>query len=103
MTPTVPWSRLVRYVADDGKIKLGEPQVSDTTSDILKLASEDDLTVEILEGTNVLLAHPTGRHEKVKQLLAPVPVESVPFIRCIGLNYTTHSTLPWPSQNIHSY
>lgn len=93
MTALVKWARLVRYVADDGQVRLGEPQVPDGSSDVLELAKEGNLNVDVLEGFSVLSARPTGRHEKVKQLIAPLAVENVPFIRCIGLNYKTHSKM----------
>lgn len=91
MASSVEWKRLVRYVADDGVVRLGEPQLSEENSDVLGLVQHDSLVVEVLEGSSVLSARPTGRKEGVKQLLAPLAVEDVPYIRCIGLNYKTHS------------
>ncbi|KAK3704867.1 hypothetical protein LTR37_013558 [Vermiconidia calcicola] len=90
MSPVVHWKRLVRYIAEDGIVRLGEPKVGTDSFDILKLAREGNLTVEILEGSSVLSAKPTGGEEKVESLLAPLAVKEVPFVRCIGLNYKTH-------------
>ena len=91
MSPVVHWKRLVRYIAEDGIVRLGEPKVGTDSFDILKLAREGNLTVEILQGSSVLSAKPTGGEEKVESLLAPLAVKEVPFVRCIGLNYKTHS------------
>ena len=71
-------------------VKLGDPQMSDG-DDILTQAQAGDLTVEILSGHDPLKAKGTGQIEKVKDLLAPLLRADVPFIRCIGVNYKTHS------------
>ena len=82
----------MRYVsAKDGKIRYGEPIVSDSKPDIDGLAQSGKLEVTILEGTNPLSAQPTGDQDTVKQLLGPLTPKDVPIIRCTGLNYKTHS------------
>ena len=93
MQSLVEWKRLVRYTAHDGGTRLGDPQIG-PGDDILALAKGNALTVAILSGLDPIAAKATGEHEKVKELLAPLTSGDVPFIRCIGLNYKTHSTPP---------
>lgn len=87
------WTRLVRYVsAKDNQIHYGEPILSDDNADIDALAQEGKLRVKVLDGDNGMDAKPTGAEDEVKQLLGPLRSDEVPMIRCIGLNYKTHST-----------
>lgn len=83
----------MRYVsAKDGKIHYGEPIVSGSKPDIDQLAADGKLKVKILDGANPIQAEPTGEEDEVKDLLGPLTPHDVPVIRCIGLNYKTHST-----------
>ena len=91
MQPTVSWKRLVRFRNRDGTIRLGEPQVA-SGDDLLALALDGKLEVDVLLCLDPLAATPTGQKEAVKELLAPLVPLDVPFVRCIGLNYKTHST-----------
>jgi len=94
--PLTAWKRLIRYVsAKDGSIKYGEPIVSsdDSKPDIDALAQKGGLKVKVLGGDNPLLAKPTGEEDEVKQLLGPLTPKDVPIVRCVGLNYKTHSML----------
>jgi hypothetical protein len=93
MAPVVSWDRLVRYVsAKDGEIRYGEPIVSDAKPDIDQLAQDGKLEVNVLEGANPIVAKANGEKDTVKQLLGPLTPKDVPIIRCVGLNYKTHST-----------
>lgn len=95
MAPLTAWSRLIRYVsAKDGSIKYGEPIVSDSKPDIDALAQDGKLKVKVLEGKTFVDAKPTGEEDEVKQLLGPLRPQDVPIVRCVGLNYKTHSKLP---------
>lgn len=89
---SVKWSRLVRYVSSDGSIKYGEP-ISPSGSDreIGALLNTEDFSVKVFEGDNALDASPTEQIETVGRLLGPLSSREVPIIRCIGLNYKTHS------------
>ena len=84
----------MRYVsAKDGKIRYGEPIVSDAKPDIDQLAQDGKLEVKILDGPTPVHAKATGEQDIVKQLLGPLTPKDVPIIRCVGLNYKTHSKL----------
>ena len=86
------WSRLVRYRDSEGSIKYGEPILSrDSNEDIASLARTGQLRVHVCNGHNALEASPTDSVEEVKELLGPLAPTEVPIIRCIGLNYKTHS------------
>lgn len=93
-TPLTAWNRLIRYVsAKDGSIRYGEPIVSEDKPDIDALALKGGLRVKVLEGENPIVAKPTGEEDEVKQggLLGPLTSKDVPIVRCVGLNYRTHS------------
>lgn len=88
------WNRLIRYTsANDGSIRYGEPIVTDSKADIDRLASEGVLKVKVLEGDTYLTVKPTGEDDQVKELLGPLTWKDVPILRCVGINYTTHSAL----------
>ena len=90
----VAWDRFVRYVpigAED-TIRYGDPILTDSEIDIIaQLANEGKLKVKVLQGENPLDAQPTGEVDTVRKLLGPLEAANVPIIRCIGLNYRTHS------------
>lgn len=90
----VAWDRLVRYESEDapGHAKYGEPLLENSSpDDIADLAASGNLWVKVLEGSDALSAKPTENKEKVSKLLGPLAAEEVPIVRCIGLNYKTHS------------
>lgn len=87
----VSWSRLVRYVGHDGNIRYGEPVSEANDQDIAALAERGELHVHVCDGKTALTAQPTGQVEKAQKLLGPLQHAEVPIIRCIGLNYKTHS------------
>jgi hypothetical protein len=47
--------------------------------------------VKVLEGNDFLSAALTGEEDIVRELLGPLRPQDVPIIRCIGINYMTHS------------
>lgn len=104
MAPITAWNRLIRYVsAKDGSIKYGEPIVSDDKPDIDALAQKGGLKVRVLQGETPILAKPTGEEDEVKTLLGPLEPKDVPIVRCVGLNYRTHSkpcTIPTYRYNL---
>lgn len=102
MSAHVAWNRLVRYESTDrGEIRYGEPLVDEQQSDhIAQLAAGGQLKVEVLEGRHPLDVVRTGKQELVGELLGPLTPSDVPIIRCIGLNYKTHSTSDSGSENL---
>ena len=83
--PIVAWSRLVRYKDENGTVKYGEP-VSDEAS-----FEDGKVEVRICEGSSIFDAKPTSEVEVAHKLVGPLTPQDVPIIRCIGLNYRTHS------------
>ena len=91
----VSWDRLVRYIPEGSSdVRYGDPIIPEgsTVLDIGDLANQGKLQVKVLEGADVFSASATGQTETVKKLLGPLEPRDVPIIRCIGLNYKTHST-----------
>ena len=87
----LPWTRLVRYSSSaDGPVKYGEP-VSSPNVDLEQLASKGELKVKQLSGSDPFSLQTTSVHETVFRLYGPLEVKHIPIIRCIGLNYKTHS------------
>lgn len=90
----VAWDRFVRYIAQgtDQDIRYGDPIISGSDVDLIaQIAEEGKLEVKRLHGNDPLSATPTGEIDKVARLLGPLEPAHVPIIRCIGLNYKTHS------------
>lgn len=88
----LPWTRLVRYSSTlDGPVKYGEPIVDNETTDIAQLAKDGILEVTQLVGDNPFSLQTTSTTETVYKLFGPFEPKDVPIIRCIGLNYKTHS------------
>lgn len=77
-------------VGGDDQIQYGEPIVS-SSEDLDEKIQTGKLEVHVCEGTDPLSAKPTEKLQAVKKLLGPLRPEDVPIIRCIGLNYKTHS------------
>lgn len=92
MSPiNLPWTRLVRYTSSaSGPIKYGEPILT-TGGDVGQLAKEGKLQVTQLSGGNPFQLNKTDVTEMVFHLYGPLETKDVPLIRCIGLNYKTHS------------
>jgi hypothetical protein len=90
LTSAPPWSRLIRFVAPDGKIYYGEPILSNPNQDVGK--SQEKLTAKVISG-NALSddCKVTDNVLAVKRLLGPLSRQDVPTTRCIGLNYVKHS------------
>lgn len=93
MSRLVAWDRLVRYCpADSDDIKYGQPILrKGQETEISQLVQAGELEVEVLEGSSPFDTSPTGRVERVGRLLGPLRPADVPIVRCIGLNYKTHS------------
>ncbi|KAL4756923.1 fumarylacetoacetate hydrolase family protein [Aspergillus foveolatus] len=91
MAPRSTWTRLIRFIAEeDGQTHLGE----------VDTAQCPDIGLSVVNGERVAVRQVTGSTfdgivtEKilhVARLLAPINMEDVPLIRCMGLNYRDHA------------
>lgn len=88
-----PWSYLTRFVDDKGTNAYGDLILPSgrKIEDLEELLKAGELQANILEGRNVFSLSPTGKTAKVSQVLGPLVPDDVPLVRCIGLNYRTHS------------
>lgn len=100
----VAWTRLIRFVAADGRVLRGEPILPSADFDLGTLTDADDLKAKVIVGDDPF--DTTGKTTvsdevvAVKKLLGPLTRDDVPILRCVGLNYAKHSTLaPFPSLN----
>lgn len=92
---SLPWKRLIRFVASDGRILRGEPILSSPDTDLGLITEADKLQARVVEGDDIL--DTTGRTRvtdevvTVQALLGPLTQAEVPILRCVGLNYAKHS------------
>jgi hypothetical protein len=86
---TAPWKRLIRFRDDNDFEHYGEPRIDDSEDLLAKL--NNDLEAEVLEGDNLFEVKSTGRIVPVKEIVNLLQGKDVPTVRCIGLNYKTHS------------
>ncbi|KAI5956626.1 hypothetical protein KGF57_003433 [Candida theae] len=86
------WKRLIRFVANDGKIYKGEPIVTDTEYDVgEQFLDGKTIKARVIKGENIFEdAVVTDEVLEVKQLLGPLTQDEVPIIKCVGLNYMKH-------------
>ena len=89
MTAT-SWKRLIRFVAENGKIYLGEPiaPLSEDIGESYKLGKT--LKARVIEGNIFTEAVVTDKVLTVKKLLGPLTEADVPIVKCVGLNYMKH-------------
>lgn len=94
---TLPWKRLIRFQAADGRILRGEPLVA-ADVDLGFITAVDKVQARVLSGDDIY--DTTGKTRltdeivDVKTVLGPLVKEDVPILRCVGLNYAKHSRLP---------
>ena len=91
----LPWKRLIRFVATDGRILRGEPILTDPTIDLGFVTESDKLQAHIIEGEDIYdttgQTKLTNEVATVKMILGPLAQTDVPILRCVGLNYAKHS------------
>jgi hypothetical protein len=91
----VPWQRLIRFEATDGRVLYGEPILPSPEFDLREVTEKDRLKAKVIEGND--LFDTSGKTKvsdetvTVKKLLGPLAQSDVPTVRCIGLNYAKHS------------
>ncbi|OAL37348.1 hypothetical protein AYO20_03197 [Fonsecaea nubica] len=90
----VPWTRLIRFVATDGRVLRGEPILPSEDFDLGNVTEADQLKAKVIAGDDIF--DTTGKTKvtdevvTVKKLLGPLAREEVPILRCVGLNYAKH-------------
>ncbi|KAL8962864.1 MAG: hypothetical protein Q9193_000805 [Seirophora villosa] len=95
------FSRLVRFLAKDGRIYYGDAILASGITDVAKATQ-----ARVIEG-NIFGKHDvTHQVAEVRLLLAPLAREEIKTIRCLGLNYAQHaeeSQMPLPKYPILFY
>lgn len=91
----VAWERLIRFVATDGRVLYGEPILPTPDFDIGDTTDKTKLQARVIEGDDLYdttgATRVTNDIVTVKKLLGPMTPLDVPILRCVGLNYATHS------------
>ncbi|EAS31793.3 fumarylacetoacetate hydrolase [Coccidioides immitis RS] len=80
------FSRLVRFLAKDGKVYYGDAILPTGATDIARANKARVITGDIF-GQH----HVTEQVADVKKLLAPLALNDIKTIRCLGLNYARHA------------
>ncbi|MCJ1399653.1 hypothetical protein MMC11_002855 [Xylographa trunciseda] len=80
------FSRLVRFLAKDGKTYYGDAILPKGVNDIAKITQARIIKGDIFGKHDV-----TDQVAEVKTLLAPLDNKDVGSVRCLGLNYAKHA------------
>ncbi|KAF4466122.1 Fumarylacetoacetase C-terminal [Fusarium albosuccineum] len=81
------FSRLVRFLAKDGRIYYGDAILPPGVTDLGKASQ-----AKILDGDPLGKHHVTDKAADIRSLLMPLVREHVQSVRCLGLNYEQHAT-----------
>ncbi|KAJ4339705.1 hypothetical protein N0V95_007719 [Ascochyta clinopodiicola] len=90
----VAWTRLIRFIATDGRILRGEPILPSPDFDLGYTTEETKLKARVIVGDDIY--DTTGKTKvseeivQVKKLLGPLAPHDVDILRCVGLNYAKH-------------
>ena len=91
----VSWNRLIRFVATDGRVLRGEPILPNPDFDLGQTDENTRLQAKVIIGDDIYdTTGNTGVSDEVvtvKRLLGPLEQKDVDILRCVGLNYATHS------------
>ncbi|CAI4214110.1 unnamed protein product [Parascedosporium putredinis] len=94
------WSRLIRFVDDNGKETFGEPCI-DKYDQLNELLEKGELYAVEYAGQDPTTATQQGAKVHVKELKDILKPSEVPIVKCIGLNYIKHrgrkEASPFPS------
>lgn len=94
-TMQLPWKRLIRFEAADGRILRGEPILPFNDYDVGFVQESDNLQARVIIGDDIFNTNGTttvsNEIVKVRRLLGPLAQADVPIVRCVGLNYAKHS------------
>ncbi|KAI9755132.1 MAG: hypothetical protein M4579_004398 [Chaenotheca gracillima] len=95
------FSRLVRFLARDGRTYYGDAILPTGVTDIGKAT-----TARVIKGDIFGKHHVTDQVADVRLLLAPLAREDVKTVRCLGLNYEQHAKeagMPLPKYPVLFY
>ncbi|CAP99056.1 hypothetical protein E8E15_005016 [Penicillium rubens] len=91
---SLPWKRLIRFIATDGRTLRGEPILPTPTTDLGFITESDNLQARVIEGDDIYdttgKTRVTDEIVSVKTILGPLAQADVPILRCVGLNYAKH-------------
>ncbi|KAJ5875665.1 uncharacterized protein N7473_013012 [Penicillium subrubescens] len=91
---SLPWKRLIRFIATDGRTLRGEPILPTPDTDLGFITEADKLQARVIEGTDIYdttgATRVTDEVVTVKTMLGPLAQADVPILRCVGLNYAKH-------------
>lgn len=94
----VAWKRLIRFIANDGRVLYGEPILPRPDFDLGQALHDVKLEAKVIERQDIYdttgATKATDEVVMVKKILGPLTSRDVPILRCIGLNYATHSMRP---------
>ena len=89
------WDRLIRFVATDSRVLYGEPIVPYPDFDLGTTTEQTGLKAKVIQGDDLYdtsgATRVTDEIVTVQRLLGPLAQKDVPILRCIGLNYASHS------------
>lgn len=92
---SLPWKRLIRFIATDNRILRGEPILTSPDIDLGYITEDDKLQAHVIEGDDIYdttgKTRVTDEIVTVKTILGPLTQKDVPILRCVGLNYGKHS------------
>lgn len=92
---SVAWERLIRFVSTNDLVLFGEPILPHPEFDLGNTTSDTLLQARVIRGDDIYdttgITYVTDEIVTVKKLLGPLRACDVPIIRCVGLNYATHS------------
>lgn len=91
----VAWTRLIRFIASDGRTLRGEPILPSEDYDIGNATEADGLKAKVIIGEDIFdttgQTFVTNEVVGVKKVLGPLAASEIPILRCVGLNYAKHS------------
>jgi hypothetical protein len=92
---SLPWKRLIRFIATDGRTLRGEPILPTPTTDLGFITEANKLQARVIEGEDIFdttgKTRVTDEIVTVRTILGPLAQDEVPILRCVGLNYAKHS------------
>ncbi|KAJ5986778.1 hypothetical protein N7451_011143 [Penicillium sp. IBT 35674x] len=89
MAPT--WTHLIRFIADeDGQVHIGQVDETQFPDVGLSILNGEKVTAKEIKGS-IFDGVVQDKVLTVARILAPISMEEVPIIRCMGLNYRDHA------------